>query len=193
MEFNDQMSVEEAITNAYPANLSLSLNREEMTYLIGIHIYLKCLKETTLTTNTLKSLYSRINTLVFGEDETVDRRSTAMIVKLREQSLISKMGGVEGDLYVLSALGQAIGKHWEKTELLTRQNLNIYTSHLRLLLDELVENARMGGDSDFWHIMISLPLHEIVAELINCIRHRQEGMKRLQTDIEKEIGNYSAQ
>lgn len=188
MELTDNiLSVEEAITNAYSADLSLSLNREEMTYLIGIHVYLKYQGEMTLTTSTLKSLYSRINTLVFGEDETVDRRAAATIVKLREQSLISKMGGVEGDLYALSSLGQAIGQHWEKKELLTRQNLNIYTSHLRLLLDELLTYARAGGDSEYWNTKICLPLHEIVAEIITCIRHRQEGMKRIQSEIEKEI------
>lgn len=123
---DNRMSVEEAITNAWSANLSLSLNKEEMTYLIGIHVYLKYQKETTLTSSTLKSLYARINTLIFREDETAERRASATIVKLREQALLSKMGGVEGDLYVLSPLGQAIGQHWEKTELLTRQNLNIY-------------------------------------------------------------------
>jgi chromosome partition protein MukF len=108
-------------------------------------------------------------------------------VKFREQSLISKMGGVEGDLYVLSSLGEAIGKHWEKTQLLTQQNLNIYTSQLRLLLDELLVHARSGGSDDFWTDRITLPLREIVAEIINCIRHRQEGMKRVQSEIEKEI------
>ncbi|MHC1698993.1 MAG: hypothetical protein AB9919_13225 [Geobacteraceae bacterium] len=184
---NNQISVESAIASAYSADMSISLDRIEMTFLVGIHAFLKSQKETTITVGTLKNLYNRINTLIFGHEENAERRAMSTITKLREQSFISKMGGVEGNLYVLSPLGQAIGQHWEKTELLTQRNLNIYTSQLRLLLDDIVEHAKAGGDDMFWHERVSLPLREIVAEIIDCIRHRQDGMRRVQADIEREI------
>lgn len=180
-------SVEEAITNAYSSNFSLNIEREEMAFLIGIHVFLKIQKETILTEGTLKDIYSRINTLIFGDESTVDRRARNAIARLREQALISRVGGLDGNPYVLAPLGMAIAQHWEKTDRYTKQSLVIYTSQLRVLLENIRKDAEAGGNDEYWQNTVSIPLQEIIVEIINCIRHRQDGMTRVQEEIKGEI------
>lgn len=180
-------SIEEAITNAYSSNFSLNIEREEMAFLIGIHVFLKIQKETTISEGTLKDIYSRINTLIFGDESTVERRARNSIARIREQSLISRVGGLDGNPYVLAPLGMAIGQHWEKADRYTKQSLVIYTSQLRVILENIRKNAETGGIVEHWQDTVCIPLQEIIVEIINCIRHRQDGMTRVQEGIKGEI------
>lgn len=180
-------SVEEAITNAYSSNFTLNIEREEMAFLIGIYAFLKVQKDAIISEATLKDIYLRINTLIFGDESTVERRSRNSIARLREQALISRVGGLDGNPYVLAPLGQAIGQHWEKADRYTKQSLVIYTSHLRVILENIRKDAETGGSAEHWADTVCIPLQEIIVEIINSIRHRQDGMTRVQEGIKEEI------
>ena len=84
-------------------------------------------------------------------------------------------------------MGRAIAQHWENAGQLTQQSLVLYTSHVRVVLDEIREVAKQGGDDSVWSEKIYLPLREIVSEIISSIDRRQQGMTQAQKRIEKEI------
>ena len=145
-----QITIEEAVTSAYSSNFSLSLDAKQMAFLIGIFIFSRQQKEPSLTPGNLQNIFGRINALVFGDEETVERRANNAITHLREQGFISKLETAGGSQYVLSNLGRAVGQHWEKTDTLTRQSLVLYTSHVRVVLNEILDAAKKGGSEDFW-------------------------------------------
>lgn len=182
-----QMTIDEAVSKAYSSNFSLSLDPKQMAFLIGIFIFTKQYKEPSLTPGNLQNIFTRINTLIFGDEETVERRANNTIAHLREQGFISKMDATGGSQYVVSALGRAVAQHWENTDQLTQQSLVLYTSHVHVVLDEIRKAAEQGGDDSVWAEKVSLPLCEIVSEVINSIDRRQQGMTQAQKRIEKEI------
>jgi chromosome partition protein MukF len=182
------ISIEEAVTSAYQSGFNLTLDPEKMAFLVGIYVFSKYKQtETSLSTGDLKTVFSRVNTLIFGDEETLDRRANNAITHLREQGLLSKMDGVGGNQYVLSSLGKAIGQFWENAEVLTRQSLVLYTSHLRLVLNAIRADAEVGGDDSYWGSKVTLPLKEIISDIIDSIDRRQRGMSSEQQRIEKEI------
>lgn len=182
-----QMTIDEAVSKAYSSNCSLSLDTKQMAFLIGIFIFTKYYKEAALTTGNLQGIYNRINTLSGGDEETVERRANNAITSLKEQEFITKVSSSDGNQYVISPMGRAIAQHWENADQLTQQSLVLYTSHVRVVLDEIREIAKQGGDDSVWSEKIYLPLREIVSEIINSIDRRQQGMTQAQKRIEKEI------
>lgn len=182
-----QMTIDEAVSSAYSSNYSLSLDTKQMAFLIGIFIYTKYYKDASLTTSSLQGIYNRVNTLSGGDEETVERRANNAITNLREQEFIKKISSPDGNQYVISPMGRAIAQHWENADQLTQQSLVLYTSHVRVVLDEIREVAKQGGDDSVWTEKIYLPLREIVSEIINSIDRRQQGMTQAQKRIEKEI------
>jgi len=181
-------TIEEAITSAYNNNYCLVIGKDEMAFVVGIYVYLQHITETTITEATLIDIYSRVNSLIFGDDATIERRARNSIIRLREQGVLIRVAGQDTNPYVLSTLGAALGQNWESNYKFSTQSLVIYTSQLRIHLDRVRESAKAAnGDSSAWNEYVILQLSEIVRELISCIRQRQDGMTKSQESIKKEI------
>jgi chromosome condensin MukBEF complex kleisin-like MukF subunit len=183
------MSVEEAITSVYENDICISLDREMMAFLVGTYIYSRRTVEHSMSEADLKDIFSLIDSLAAGDEETLERRGNNAINRLKEQGFFAKIEMVGGAAYVLTALGKAVAQHWEDSENITNRSLIHFAGELRLRLEQIMKAVLSGGSEQHWLEKVELPMRETISELINSIDRRQQGMATAQKKIQKTISD----
>ncbi|MEX5664293.1 hypothetical protein ABFV57_05360 [Pseudomonas neuropathica] len=187
----DRESVAGTMAEAWHAAFALELGKEELTFIAGIHAYLRSSIDAGLDENALRAIFLPLNELMHGDRETEALRCTKMITRLKMQGVLLRadFGGVSvAGEFTLSPLGLALGEYMESERTLTKQSLEFMLIRLRTELASMVESARAGGDSAHWESTIAMPLKLIVTEMINLIDKRQRGMDAAHTALRTDIG-----
>jgi|LGVF01.2.fsa_nt_gb chromosome condensin MukBEF complex kleisin-like MukF subunit len=182
-----RQTIDEAVTKAYSSNFNLFLDIKQAAFLIGIYVFIKYSTEPSLNPGDLQNIFSRVNTLIGGEEETIEIRCSNAINHLRNQELIGLVSGLGGKEYVLTTLGRAISDHWENKDLMTQQSLVAYTNHVYVALSGIREDVKRSKEDPAEAEMAAIKLREIVPDIINNIDRRQQGMAKAQKKIEKMI------
>jgi chromosome partition protein MukF len=183
-------SIAEVIAEAWHANFSLSLGREETAFLAGIHAYLLDTPEPSLDEEKLRRIFGPVYELAQPGTDSEAQRATSMIGRLKAQGILlrSDYGGLasEGD-YTLSQLGQALGRSMEKERELTKRNLAFMLMHMRAILVDVLRAAAKAESEQDWESQVIYPLRELIVELIRLIDQRQRGLDAAHKAIRKEI------
>lgn len=183
-------SVAEVIAEAWHANFSLNLGREDAAFLAGIHAYLLDARESGLDDETLRRIFAPVYELAQTGSDSETQRATLTIGRLRGQGILLRtdFGGLasEGE-FTLSPLGSALAKSMEKERELTKRNLSFMLMHMRTVLANVLRAAANADAPQEWESEVIWPLRDIVIELIRMVDQRQRGLDAAHKALRKEI------
>jgi chromosome partition protein MukF len=185
------LSVADSIAKTWSLDFTLQLDREDAAFLAGIHTWLAVNPDPTLDEDQLRNIYRIVSEVAHGDPSSTAQRATNAIARLREQRLMVRTdtsGIVKVGEYSLSRMGNAIAEWVGEQEGLTLRSLEIIMTQIRAGLSQIRSAAEAGGDPDHWESSVSGPLKLTVAELIEGIERRQQGMDMQQEEIRERIG-----
>ncbi|MGC9195400.1 MAG: hypothetical protein ACP5IL_08105 [Syntrophobacteraceae bacterium] len=184
------LSVADSIAKTWSLDFSLQLDREDAAFLAGIHTWLAINPDPTMDEDQLRNIYRIVAEVAHSDPSSVALRATSAIARLREQRLMVRTdtaGVIRGGEYSLSLMGNAIAEWFGEQEGLTRKSLEIIMTQIRAGLGQIHVAAEAGGDDDHWESQVSGPLKLTVAQLIEGIERRQQGMDVQQEQIRERI------
>ncbi|MDR3569942.1 MAG: hypothetical protein P4L43_18120 [Syntrophobacteraceae bacterium] len=184
------LSVADSIAKTWSLDFTLQLDREDAAFLAGIHIWLTINPDPTLDEDQLRNIYRIVGEVAHSDPASSVLRATNAIARLREQRLMVRTdtaGIIRGGEYSLSRMGNAIAEWFGEQEGLTRKSLEIIMTQIRAGLGQIKVAAEAGGDDDHWESQVSGPLKLTVAQLIEGIERRQQGMDVQQEQIREGI------
>ncbi len=185
------LSVADTVARAWSAGFSLSLGREDATFLAGVHAWLVVNPDPVLDEGQLREVFRIVSEVANGDPATLGLRATNAIARLREQHLLVRAdtaGIAQGGEYTLTQLGKAVVEWFTAQEGLTRQSLEVMMTRIRADLVQVKAAAEVDGDQEHWTIQVTEPLRLTVAGLIEIIDRRQRGMDEQQQAIRERIG-----
>lgn len=186
----ERQTVASIMAEAWHTDFALELGKDDLTFIAGMHAYLRDSIDAGLDESTLRAIYLPLNELLHGDRETETLRCTKLITRLKMQGILLRadFGGVSvAGEFTLSPLGMALGEYMESERTLTKQSLEFMLLRLRTELAILVESARTGGDFSYWEMVIAMPLKLIVTEMINLIDKRQRGLDAAHAELRADI------
>ncbi len=184
------LSVADSIAKTWSLDFTLQLDREDAAFLAGIHTWLAINPDPTLDEEQLRNIYRIVSEVANSDPSSSAQRATNAIARLREQRLMVRTdtaGIIRGGEYSLSRMGSAIAEWFGEQEGLTRKSLEIIMTQIRAGLGQIRVAAEAGGDDDHWESQVSGPLKLTVAQLIEGIERRQQGMDVQQEQIRERI------
>ncbi len=184
------LSVADSIAKTWSLDFTLQLDQEDAAFLAGIHTWLTINPDPTLDEDQLRSIYRIVGEVAHSDQAAGAQRATNAIARLREQRLMVRTdtaGIIRGGEYSLSRMGNAIAEWFGEQEGLTRKSLEIIMTQIRAGLGQIKVAAEAGGDGDHWESQVSGPLKLTVAQLIEGIERRQQGMDVQQEQIRERI------
>lgn len=184
------VSVAEVVAEAWHANFTLDLDREEAAFLAGLHAYLLDAVEPSLDGETLRRIFAPVYELAQVDSETEAQRATNMIARLKAQGILLRTDGAglasEGE-FSLSPLGLALARSMEKDRELTKRNLSFMLMNIRTVVVEILRGAASADAEEDWESRVIWPLRDIVAEMIRLVDQRQRGLDLAHKALRKEI------
>ncbi|MGC8491397.1 MAG: hypothetical protein ACP5SH_06645 [Syntrophobacteraceae bacterium] len=183
-------SVADSIAKTWSLDFTLQLDREDAAFLAGIYTWLAINRDPTLDEDQLRMIYRIVSEVARSDPSSSAQRATNAIARLREQRLMVRTdtaGIIRGGEYSLSRMGNAIAEWFGEQEGLTRKSLEIIMTQIRAGLGQIRVAAEAGGDDDHWESQVSGPLKLTVAQLIEGIERRQQGMDVQQEQIRERI------
>ncbi len=187
----ETLNVADSIAKTWFMDFTLHLDREDAAFLAGIHTWLAINPDPTLDEEQLRKIYRIVSEVSQSDPSSTAQRATSAIARLREQRLMVRTdtaGIIRGGEYSLSRMGNAIAEFFGEQEGLTRQSLEIIMAQIRAGLGQIKAAAETGGDRGHWESLVSGPLKLTVADLIEGIERRQQGLDVQQEDIRERIG-----
>ena len=184
------LSVADSIAKTWSLDFTLQLDREDAAFLAGIHTWLTINPDPTLDEDQLRNIFRIVSEVAHSDPASSALRATSAIARLREQRLMVRTdtaGNIRGGENSLSRMGAAIAEWFGEQEGLTRKSLEIIMTQIRAGLGQIKVAAESGGDDDHWESQVSGPLKLTVAQLIEGIERRQQGMDVQQEQIRERI------
>jgi chromosome partition protein MukF len=183
-----------ALQDAWRANFSLTITREDAALLAGVDAWLEASGDSLLDESQLRDIHRLLMRTQKNEEDTEeplpDRSVSHALARLREQQLLVRIdpaGLVQSGEYTLTQLGRAVVAGFMVREGLTRETLEVIMSRIRVDLGSVRDAAQGGGDAIHWCRRVQDPLRITVTGLIELIHRRQRTMdlhqKRIREDI----------
>ena len=184
------MNVPEAVSQAYNTGLQLSLNREDIAFIAGIHTYVDISHHNSLEAADLEKVYAIVNEVSHGNHDSLTQRGQRAVEQLLKNQLLLRIdgGGIsQHPVYDITQLGKAIVGFLTTHQKLTRQNLTIITSRIIGFLADIRISLETSGTARFWEEKVQIPLDCIVGELLGAIEKRQRGLDLEQKEVREQI------
>ncbi|MBU2645254.1 hypothetical protein KKI24_11130 [bacterium] len=183
-------SVPEAVSRAYHSGLEITISREDMAFIAGIHTYLDIQQIYALESSDLERVYQIVTDVTRSNPDSISQRVISATERLHKNQLLLRIDGgglSQRPLYDMTQLGKSIVRFLHETEKLTRQNLTIITSRIIAFLSEIRKSLETSGSETFWSEKVQIPLECIVGELLEAIEKRQRGLDLEQNAVRSQI------
>jgi chromosome partition protein MukF len=170
--------------------LSLELSTLEIGFLVSLHLQGQAAGLSSFTEPQLEAAFEQACAIIAPDAEQRARRATFAIQRLRDQRLLARVDGqgvVRSGEFALSRLASGIVEFYLEEDVLTRENLALLTSGLRVALGGVCEAARQAQSDAGWREHVVGPLRVTIAELIAGIERRQRGLDLQQQDLQAEL------
>jgi chromosome partition protein MukF len=182
-------SVAEVVAEAWHANFTLDLGREETAFLAGIHTFLRDAAEPSLSEEILRRIYTVVYELAETGTDSEAQRATNIIGRLKGEGILWRAddGGLlsEGE-FTLSELGLALGCYMDNERTLNKRSLTFMLLRMRTELTEVLRTVTEASPDD-WEAKVIFPLRYVVQELIRMVDQRQRGLDAAHKALRKEI------
>lgn len=169
---------------------TLELGPVDICFLIALHVRAAGANLTSFTEQQLEDVFAQASSVVQPLADSVRRRATHAIARLRGQRLLSRVDGqgvVRTGEFALSRLGTAIVEFYLEDDVLTRASLAVLTTSLRTALADVLARARAATTPEHWRDGVVGPLEVTIGELVAGIERRQRGLDLQQEDFQAEI------
>lgn len=186
----DGPSVAAVVAEAWHANFTLELGREETAFLAGIHTFQRHAPEPALSEEILRHIFALVYELSGTGTGSETQRGTHIIGRLKGQGILWRADDAgllsEGE-YTLSELGLALGHYMDNERTLTRRSLAFMLVRMRTELTAVLRAAADGCGEEQWEEKVIFPLQYVVQELIRMVDQRQRGLDAAHKTLRKEI------
>jgi chromosome partition protein MukF len=179
------------IASLHREGLSLELKTVDLCFLSALYMRARDRALTCLDEESLIDVFEQICELIEPGTESLRKRSTHAIQRLREQRLISRVdaaGVVRAGEYTLTTLANGIVEFFLHDDALTRESLTLLTKTLLASLAEIKAAARSAATEDAWRSRVIAPLRVTVSDLVAGIERRQRGLDGQQEEVQRRIG-----
>ena len=179
------------IASLHREGLSLELKTVDLCFLVALYMRARDRALTCIEEESLIDVFEQICELIDPGTESLRKRSTHAIQRLREQRLISRVdaaGVIRAGEYTLTTLANGIVEFFLHDEALTRESLTLLTKTLLASLAEIKAEARNAGSEEAWRARVIAPLRVTVSDLVAGIERRQRGLDGQQEEVQRRIG-----
>ncbi len=138
----------------------------------------------------LLATFDDVCSIVEPGSESVRRRATHAIQRLRDQQLLARVDGsgvVKRGEYALTRLASGIAEFFLRDEALTRENLTLLMRTLISSLQSIRAAAERAQSEADWRAEVVGPLTVTIADLCAGIERRQRGLDLQQEQFQGEI------
>jgi chromosome partition protein MukF len=167
------------IASLHHEGLSLELKTVDLCFLVALYMRARDRALTCFEEESLIDVFEQICELIDPGTESLRKRSTHAIQRLREQRLISRVdaaGVHRAGEYTLTTLANGIVEFFLHDEALIRESLTLLTKTLLASLAEIKAEARNAGGEEAWRARVIAPLRVTVSDLVAGIERRQRGL-----------------
>ncbi len=184
------LSIADAVSYAYNADIQLNVSREDIAFITGIHTSLEIDRTYSLAYADLENIFDIVSEISMGNRETISLRTQSAVERLLKNQLLLRVdgGGISGTpTYDITRLGKAIVGFLTENETLTRQNLTIITKRIIGILAEIRRALESSGSQRFWEEDVLLPMRHVIGELLEAVERRQSGLDKEQEEVRTQI------
>jgi chromosome partition protein MukF len=138
----------------------------------------------------LFAVFDDVCSVVEPGSESLRRRATHAIQRLRDQQLLARVDGsgvVKSGEYALTRLASGIAEFFLRDEALTRETLTLLTRTLLSSLELIRQAAERAGTEAEWRSEVVAPLSVTIGDLCAGIERRQRGLDLQQEHFQHEI------
>jgi len=138
----------------------------------------------------LAEVFEQVSSLLEPRSESLRRRVTHTLQRLRDQNLLARVDGagfLRAGEFALTPLAAAIVESLLEDESLTRENLTVLTRSLRVSLAEILARAKDAGTPSEWQSSVEAPLRVTVTDLVTGIERRQRSLDLEQQAFQTQI------
>jgi chromosome partition protein MukF len=171
----------------------LELSTLDLCFLATLYLRGHSSGQASFSEEQLFELFEVAAQVVERDPNSVRKRATHAIARLRAQRLLSRVDGagvMRAGEYALSRLGASIVSFFLEEEVLTAETLTLLTRTLESSLRDVLALARAAGaDARALDEAVVGPLKVTVHELMEGIERRQRGLDLQQEQFQKEISS----
>lgn len=171
--------------------VSLELGTLDLCFLAALHLRAERDGLASFDEELVLDVFEQVCALVEPGVETMRKRATHTIQRLRTQRLLARVdatGIVAAGEYSLTALATVIVRSFLEDEELTRESLTLLTGAMLSSLGQARAAAERARGEEDWRAGVVAPLRVTVADLVSGIERRQRGLDQQQEELRKEIG-----
>lgn len=183
-------SIAEVVADAWHADFSLDLGREETAFLAGIHACSVDSPKLGIDGETLRRIFALVYELSQSDGDSETQRATLTIGRLRTQGILSRSddaGVMQDGEFTLSPLGWKLAESMQKERELNKHDLSYMLMHMRAVLAGVIRDAEQADVATYWEDKVFCPLRNIVVEMIRLIEQRQRGLDAAHRGLRKDI------
>ncbi|MFZ5889772.1 MAG: condensin subunit MukF [Myxococcota bacterium] len=170
--------------------VALSLSTLDLCFVAALYLRSNGEALSSFAESELFTIFEDVALIVEPASDSVRRRATHAIQRLREQRLLARVDGagvVRSGEYALTRLASGIVEFYLHEETLTRESLSLLTTTLRGSLTSVRQAAERAESSETWRSEVSAPLLVTVGDLVAGIERRQRGLDAQQEEFQREI------
>ena len=169
---------------------TLELAAIELVFLAALHLRADGAALASFNEERLAEVFEQASSLLEPKAESLRRRTTHAIQRLRDQKLLARVDGagvLRAGEYALTRLAAAIVESFLEDETLTRENLTVLTRSLRVSLGEILTRAHDARTDEAWQTGVEGPLRVSVTDLVSGIERRQRSLDLEQQAFQSRI------
>ena len=176
-----------ALARSHPV---LELGTLDLCFLAALHLQADGATLSAFNEQHLIEVFEQVCTLLEPRAESLRRRATHTIQRLRDQKLLARVDGagvLRAGEFALTGLAAGIVESFLEDESLTRENLTQLTRTLRISLAEVLTRASVAESPDDWKNGVEGPLRVTVTDLVSGIERRQRSLDLEQQAFQTQI------
>ncbi len=183
----DPRIVLSALAQSRPA---LDLGTLDLCFLAALYLRADGAALTSFDEEKLGDVFDSVCALLEPRPESLRRRATNTIQRLRDQKMLARVDGaglLRAGEFALTRLAASIVDSFLQDETLTRENLTLLTRTLRVSLGEVLGCAKRAESAADWQDGVEGPLRVTVADLVSGIERRQRSLDLEQQEFQTQI------
>jgi chromosome partition protein MukF len=166
---------------------ALDLTTADLCFLVALRVRADRSATPAFGEDLLYDVHEQVFSLLDPDAGNPRKRATAALQRLREQRLLARIDGaglIAAGQYAMTRLAAAIVDFFLEDEALTRESLQILSKALAWQLADVKSSAQAGDWAD-----VVLRLRVAVADLVNGIERRQQGLDAQQHEVRERISS----
>lgn len=171
---------------------TLELGTLDLCFLAALHLQAEGAALSAFNESKLIEVFEQVCTLLEPRAESLRRRATFSIQRLRDQKLLARVDGagvLRAGEFALTRLAASIVEAYLEDETLTRENLTLLTRSLRLSLADILTRAGSASSDEDWQTGVEGPLRVSVTDLVSGIERRQRSLDLEQQSFQTQIAS----